>query len=253
MMQCSQAQNGGAAITGPEYHPTRLYLIDELPEEQRETARHVSGQIEAAAAFVREFADALGLFDYASARIRALTRRLDKLENVAGGAAADKRRRPTLDVWKLKRWQVIAARDGAMTIYHFFMTLSAIDEQLRLDCPDLALMLPSEPFKNVRKIRNDYFKDYGKVRHAVGHAAELRESVKHQSKNSLEGVFMFGQIIDERTFLATIGGKIVRYNVSHETLEQLRLMLTNLNAAFKEANKILQEMHYKRVYPKSKS
>lgn len=228
-----------------------------LPWAEREAASHIEFQLKLSANYLRDFEAALNLFDYAARRVRDLEKRRDALKARMDAAfLMDKvslakrqrinreRQRTGRELMRFGSWQVIAARDGAMTIYHFFMNLNGINEQLRLECPELLSVIPQHRFKTISRLRKKYFKEFEKLRHAIGHRGELQSSLKEFIRNSLDGFLFLPSLLEGRTFSMTIEGRAVSYDISDETLSRLREIQADLFAAFNEAGRILEEKHY---------
>lgn len=226
---------GVATIASAEDALQPFQYIQELPEDQRGGALHISSLLREAAYLVSSFREALDLFDHALKRRNAIS---------GVSVALGDQRRTDLRmsrIVRMQRWQTIAARDGAMTIWHFFMNLKAIDKILHLQCPDLLAALPQVRLKLIANLRKTHFKDYADVRHAVGHKAELRGTREIQRKNALDGWIMFSDQILDRTFYTCIGGRVVHYDVSEGTLCLLRQILNELYAAFSEGGLSLKQ------------
>ena len=100
-----------AAIAFAEDELRYIYYLSELPEDQQEAASHIYSLLREAAHLVRNFREALDLFDHALKRRDVASRAAVPAENQGGAAPRMSR------IVRMQRWQTIAARDGAMTIY----------------------------------------------------------------------------------------------------------------------------------------
>jgi hypothetical protein len=98
----------------------------------------------------RDFEAALGLFDFANEHLTSPT-----LSNEQASM--------------LKEWVRLAGRDGAMSIYHFGMTLRATQKLIFRDSPVLSSRLGNakSKFRTVNKSFNRTFPRWEKLRQAV--------------------------------------------------------------------------------------
>ncbi|MCP4308444.1 MAG: hypothetical protein GY788_26910 [bacterium] len=165
--------------------------------------------------YTRTFAAALALFDFGS-----------KERPKIG---------PLSDVGRtLMEWQFMAARDGAITLNNFTKTL----EKIRGDVGKL----PNERrchtdlimLRNARKQFVRQFPSAEAMRHAVAHFGELatsEESVKrHAYKQGAATWIVQGQLRD-RTYYMTWRGKVLFYELSQDSLDNLASVLTKIYEA----------------------
>ncbi|WP_336981604.1 hypothetical protein [Altererythrobacter fulvus] len=88
------------------------------------------------------------------------------------------------------QWQLCAARDCAMSIYHFGCIISGIDESLG-SCPTLRLKIDNEAKRAARRQFERQFPSSIALRHALAHSAERSKTAKHltrHAKSMSEGV-----------------------------------------------------------------
>ena len=69
-------------------------------------------------------------------------------------------------------WMMIAARDGAMSIFHFGDVIQRINKQFGT-CPTLAAHIDRSQMKAANKALRTHFPQFEKIRHAVGHTGEF--------------------------------------------------------------------------------
>jgi hypothetical protein len=79
-------------------------------------------------------------------------------------------------------WQLCAARDGVMSIYHFGQVIDGIDQSLGA-CPALRNLIDTKAKRVARKRFEQDFPSHTKLRHAIAHSAErsgtLRDAQRH--------------------------------------------------------------------------
>ncbi len=112
--------------------------------------------------FIADFQDALNLFDF--------------LGRGGGFPAA-------ATSGAMRIWQIIAARDGALNIYHFKCTVEAIRNQLSR-CRSVPNVDPQR-VRDALKIFRREFQNVENVRHAIAHAGELNDTPAKMAKQKL--------------------------------------------------------------------
>lgn len=132
-------------------------------------------------------------------------------------------------------WPVIAARDGAMSIYHFAKTLNNIDNVLAR-MPSLAAKTDRTKRKEARNMLRESFPDHIDARDAVAHAADkasMREKEGHSIKDDFDignirartaGKKMSAAIVDflhDNTYTCSWEGKLVSYKIDIESLKKI--------------------------------
>jgi hypothetical protein len=116
------------------------FNLNGLPEAERRIARNLLSSLPSLRGFENDFRIALELFDY-----------------------SDRHQ---------KGWHFIAARDGAMTIFHFAKVLENMMASIG-QCPTILALVDRDKFKKVRKNLRELFPRFEAVRHSVAHAGEL--------------------------------------------------------------------------------
>ena len=136
-----------------------------LPEAERETARNISSALMSLMSYIESFRDALALFDFC-----------DTLDKRAAGNNA---------------WKFLAARDGAMTIFHIGRAMAAVHEALDArSCPALLAMIDIPALRLARRRLEGLFPDFEELRHSVAHAGDnatnpMLHSVLLRNRSSL--------------------------------------------------------------------
>lgn len=213
---------GFSAIDPPDIH------IAALPENEREAARYIGGNLR----FVRSSSEAL----YHAA---VLCDHCDKIYLEAN------------DSWQsvFHGWMLMAARDGAMTIYHYGMSVQAIDALLK-QCPALEALVDQDALKQSRKLFSESFPSFALIRHAVAHAGDVGKNPawfnKHASGDGFEipnltiepgGSVLIGSILTGRSFTTTFAKKHVTYDLNRQSVIALSKAMEALFAAFRPAER----------------
>jgi hypothetical protein len=176
-----------------------------LPEEERlPTCEHVSYAAELWTA-VRKFSHAVALFDHSSSTT------------------------PPKDDWKL-----LAARDGAWSVYNFGYAMRGFREGMR-DLPTLRKAIDHSAMKRAQHNFEEAFPDYEELRNALGHFTETNKNEAMRARNYYAGPFVSDgmRIEGERTqvlikeslrgrvFQTTRNGKLLSYEISSGSLRAL--------------------------------
>jgi hypothetical protein len=77
-----------------------------------------------------------------------------------------------LALWTTGGWQSMAARDGALTIYHFGRAIQGLQSSFRF-CPTLRDLVDHEAIRQAKKDFDVAFPHNIQIRHAVSHVADL--------------------------------------------------------------------------------
>lgn len=148
----------------------------------------------------------------------------------------------------LSDWREMAARDGAISIYHFGQTTEAINDNLPT-CPSLNKHVNRDALKIAFKLFRARFPRYEMIRHVVGHAAEWAGTSGLRKRHSHKGQWKGGPAGEELTlanetgelqflgslvgnkFYVSHDGKVYDYEVSPTTLEKMRSIRRAIYAA----------------------
>ncbi|MBL8572354.1 MAG: hypothetical protein JNM13_01620 [Hyphomicrobiaceae bacterium] len=148
------------------------------------------------------------------------------------------------EIEKFRQWQHIAGREGAMTIYHFGITVDAFNKRLGR-CPILRDAADRAKLDEANKLFRDGFKYNERIRHAVGHEAELLKTQNQRKKNYVTNgyddgkhikveagatFFVSDSFIDNR-YTTTLLGDVHNYECSHNTTEKLKYVLRTFASA----------------------
>jgi hypothetical protein len=193
--------------------------LDGLDEEQRKFAGNLHLALIQMNSFVNDFTDDLKLFDHCERNFRFG------------------------DPLTFTKWQLVAARDGSMNIFHFRKAIIGAGSSLA-KCPPLFERADKGKMKECNKFFRTHFPDYERIRDSVGHAADNSvhpdKNAKHKIKGGARhGDFWVGEVaqsitgLKDRKFITTYEGTIVSYEVSDATLGKLLASKRLFYAAFR--------------------
>jgi hypothetical protein len=80
-------------------------------------------------------------------------------------------------------WQIMAMRDAALTVYHVRETLEALDGAIRR-CPHACAVIGRKPFDAAAETFRRHFPHAKRLRHAIGHSAELARTIQQVRANT---------------------------------------------------------------------
>lgn len=150
-------------------------------------------------------------------------------------------------------WMHIAARDGAMTIYHFGKALAATETALNR-CPSINSAVDTSQMRLAKNSFKGAFPDFEAMRHAVAHAAELSANPESHNKNSFSGTykvdgFSAANVADMtmsdligRNYTATFEGRIIEYELSLATGDRLESIKNRVFAAVAPAAELSKKL-----------
>ncbi|MPZ55958.1 MAG: hypothetical protein GEU91_05535 [Rhizobiales bacterium] len=158
--------------------------------------------------YIKKFECALQIFDYSRGRKEELLKDIEY---------------DMSDFFNMMGWERVAARDGAMTIWHFAKCLAGIRSRLN-EVPTINAKVNHTELRTAAKLFESKFKDFEDVRNAVAHIAELHKNSQASDFNSIHaagGSHRMSENFHGRTFASSFEGKLVHYTVSQETLNDL--------------------------------
>lgn len=175
----------------------------------------------------------LARLDYYAKRFEATLGLFDWCQDQRGTIPPKERR--GADAARFRRWQSIAGRDGAMTIFHFGKTMEGINAARR-QLPEIFATIDRAQQKRAGRLFNQYFPQYIALRQAVAHAGELAVGIESYQANALPGQGWISDIFGEKqAFTMTFGGRLVSYELNSMTLENLNEVKREYYAAFSSA------------------
>jgi hypothetical protein len=235
------------AITVPlsDYAPAPPQIDRKrIPAEEQEALLHIVDILASLGRFERRFSLALMLFDFSH----------DENSRLGADVSMGRADFGTLDAKTntLSGWQMMAAREGAMTIYHFGQTVEAIGSNLKA-CPTLCGLADHSTLRVAKKLFNATFPDYDAIRHVVAHMADFSATQKMKASHSIVGpwkgnfgavsietkdqnaVTRFTDNLYDRTYCITFEGKVYGYEITLGTLETITKIRRHFYSAFDPA------------------
>lgn len=208
---------------------------DRISQEEKPQFLHVIKLLAELNLYEREFLQAVYLYDYCQTAAQ-------EIEDFA-----------TLEssLWTITGWQMMAARDGALTIYHFGRTAEGLKSSLSR-CPSLNSQVDHQILRNSRNRFDAAFPDNIEIRASVAHVADFSQSLDKKMKHAIKGVFNKGRFLsknpdgttwlpgnmNERSYTVTINGRVCSYDLSHENAARLREIKKQIYSAFDAATTV---------------
>jgi len=133
----------------------------------------------------------------------------------------------------LIEWLMIAARDGAMSIYHFGKVWQAIPALVK-KCPVVDALVDPQDLRAVGRAFETGFPHWAAVRKGVAHSGDFAKDRANTDQHgitgeidlpgikgeNLRGTYFSGSLL-RRNFTASVDGKMVSYEVSGATVAKL--------------------------------
>jgi hypothetical protein len=136
------------------------------------------------------------------------------------------------------RWSSIAIRDGAMSIYHFGMSMSGIRRNLK-HCPTLKSLVEIDKLRDANRAFRAAFPQIELLRHSISHAAEELPKIlkgRHQ-----RGVVIINSVVGNK-FQTTKDGNKIGYEISRESVKKLTHVKETFYLAFQSAERSLNKL-----------
>jgi|GEM_PF-5214178 len=200
-----------------------------LPEDERLAAPEFMNGLTSLWEAVRQFNHALRLFD------------LCDLE------------RPHENDWKL-----IAAKDGAWSISNMGFVMQHFRAEVGSH-PTLKSLIDHAKLRNAMKKYERAFPDFPEMRHALAHIPDSKKDQRTRDRNYYKGPFisdgqeiegdqtmiMVHQSLNGRIFQTTFAGRLLRYEVSKQTLDELVVIKDTFFSGFQAIEeKSLRTPHF---------
>ncbi len=187
----------------------------------------MNGHILELAGHVEDFEAAIELYDFSTeaAGFTGVNKRFDTPEELR------KRNR-------MRHWRIIAAKDGALTLYHFGETVDAIRGGMR-NCPVLRSLVDTKKLKEADKQFESDFPNYVKLRHAVAHQTVVAKAPFAAIPDGIGRIVFTGSLFDRR-FVSVWNGNRVEYELSKKSLASLSKVRDLVFAAFTDAESTLR-------------
>lgn len=214
-----------------------------LPKEEWDGARRLEARLIDLHHYCDTFHAALALFDHAAALHAPVSSTRALIKQGRLKAAQDAREQAAL----YRKWLMIAARDGAMTIYNFDRAIESIPSVLHR-CPTLEKLVTHDELRAAKDRFIHHFGSAAAIRLFVAHQAEVFGSDQEIKKHSYSGPvnaaginlpmaqgLMIGGVLQDRVYSVTTKGEIHQYEISQATLDQLVSVKQAVYGAFKGA------------------
>lgn len=229
-----------------------------LPEEDREVAHHIEGQLYDMGNYVDRFLACLLLIERSGFEETQLIelRRAEKKrvqDNLVGVSFGETYEELKSEINIRRTWKQISERDAITTIWDFSATMYAIRKNLDR-CASLNKIVPRTEIEKVLKALSDAFPDRKFARHAALHPADMSKSPKEQKRHAtsdkidLVGLKSEGSGLTLRhvsgngVVLSTYEGRVVQASIDEQSYKTLRNLLLAFFACFEDASKISMNM-----------
>jgi hypothetical protein len=200
-----------------------------LPQNERRAANEIQQSLRGLSSYAADFGAAVRLFDESFIEHARAT-----VTNTTNDGHAR---------------MLIAARDGAMTIWNFGKTLDeGLTGRIFNECPTLSQHVDHKQLRSARKLLVQSFPDFVPIRHSVAHAAERKnKAANHMIEETVRNVFpalqdhAVGSVktkilirngLQGRKFLNTFEGQLRTYEVTTDTVDKLNGIKGAAYAAF---------------------
>jgi hypothetical protein len=204
-----------------------------IPADQMAAFLHVSQLLAELGLYERRFLLAVYLYEYSQ---------------TAGWELRDDWEKMEWSLWTTGGWQQIAARDGALTIYHFGRAIEGLRESFR-PCPALSDQVDHLKIKHAYKVFKSAFPDFIEIRAAVAHVADFSGTTQKKFFHSVKGLFKtkwfsstnpdgltwLAGNMNGNTFAVTLEGKAYTYDLSLQNAERIRGIKLQIFSAFDAA------------------
>jgi len=197
-----------------------------MTDEERDNFSALSGALRDLETYADSFSHAVDLFESVSATIQELP--------ANGPPTADHIRE---HVMRISNWKFIAARDGAMMLYHFGKVRKEVPSLIRRSKP-LTARIDLERLGRAGRMFEEGFKDWALVRKQVAHLGDFGKTAERRAEHYVTGEVNTGTIHSAEgnsvyiagslhgcTYSATVEGRVVQYNCSRATVAKLAAVL----------------------------
>ncbi|MGP0093936.1 MAG: hypothetical protein ACLPKB_28935 [Xanthobacteraceae bacterium] len=201
--------------------------LRDVPRQEWESVSHLERVLDSLDYFVGSFRAAVALFDFSHAQVRH---------------AIESQKERIIIPKDIREWQFIAARDGAMSIYHIGKVLKEINPILNT-CPTIRARTNHDLLRITRKKFLSLFPRFESIRHTSAHAAEyiadmtgkhaITGPVSHSIIRAGPGAkITIAGVLNDREFLSTFEGKLQSYEISDRTIAKLTKITQEFYSAF---------------------
>jgi len=206
--------------------------VSTIPEAEREHFSAFSSAMQELQTYILNFYSALNLFNEIARQINSNEANIDHLRSIGS-------------------WRFIAARDGAMSIYHFGAALEGARYSIS-QCKSLFSHIDRNKLKESSQVFKSGFLMSEKMRHAIAHAGELFTRKDKAREHSFRGEYKTPHIslknespnltmivsngLQGNMFTNTFMGEIVTYAVDETSLSTLIISRDHFYDALENVN-----------------
>ena len=177
----------------------RKHPLDTIPEEERDGIRHVFDVLDSLNRYLGSFQNAVELLEFAKTKYSENTGKAVGDTMRERHEFAMRQHKESLKYWE---WQLIAARDAAMTVYHFGTALTIVKSQ-NGRYPTLRANVNANRIKEAVAAFSSAFPRSHRIRHAVGHIANSQANVEKAQSHQVQGLIAICCLDDDRNFWMT--------------------------------------------------
>jgi hypothetical protein len=226
---------------------SKILDVDKLSSDEVIALRVIEANIDAIGEYLDKFRSAISLFDYIEEPLKAAA------ETGMG------------TVFEISQWHTIAARDGAMTIYHFSDIIIGTSQTVK-SCKPLDSLFDWKQYRAAINLYKQFFPTGETMRNAVGHSGEMLSqpaALRHNafrgsykgpgltigpdgirgggpsqmtsigySGPSWDGGVILRDCMQGRIYTATKSGSLLTYELSQNSLDKLERVAESFISAF---------------------
>ncbi|MFN0043496.1 MAG: hypothetical protein ACKVSF_09840 [Alphaproteobacteria bacterium] len=206
-----------------------------IPAEQMPTFRHIVQLLANLNLYEQNLLLAVYLYEYSQSASWELRDDFTRLESVT---------------WTTGGWQLMAARDGALTIYHFGRAIEGLRDSFR-GCPALRDQVDHNTIRQGYSEFKSAFPHFIEIRAAVAHVADFSQTTEKKARHSIKGLFSAKRFsssdpagitwlpgnMNDHTFAVTLNGEPYTYDLIPESVDKLRKIKIQIFSAFTASTK----------------
>lgn len=223
-----------------------------IPDEEQVAFAHIADLLTILSVYEIQFRLAVMLFYAVEQEYNNLSRDVIQAGLMKGNFASDDLRNLTLLSPARFGWQKIAARDGAISIYHFGCVLDGIKASLPT-CPTVNAHVDHGIIRLARKDYRRAFPHYERIRHVVAHSADFISTTKNRERHSRRGAFkakagtvgveinddqrvtQFSGNLYGNSYFITYDGEAYGYALSQDSADTMQIAKDRVYSAFGDA------------------
>jgi hypothetical protein len=207
----------------PNVPPADRYF---LPPDEHDAARGLSDSFYVMRHYVEQFGFAVSLFEECRRHtINAIAQFADDQSH------------------KHSAWMMIAARDAAMSFFHFSKAMEGANGYA-YQSKTIAAAVDSSKLGEARDLVRDHFPRVEAIRHAVAHTAEITKNRRRREEHAFSGSFVSPDLrvtsesaivlnhLAGCTFRTSWEGKIISFDVNNDSYTHLIAVCTAFFSAF---------------------